>query len=133
MAGVMTSDDSLRIDAAAGAYVPIERAAERGGVALAALPYACRVFVENLERGRLCDPNIGAGAVAAMLHWRDNHGVGVPLTVGRVILPDSSGLPVLLDLASLRDAVAANFRALIAGWDASRVETSQDITEGAAA
>jgi aconitate hydratase len=106
MAGVMTSDDTLAIDPAAGAYVSVARAAERAGVALATLPYACRVFVENLERGRVCDPNIGADAVAAMLHWRDNHGVGVPLTVGRVILPDSSGLPVLLDLASLRDAVA---------------------------
>ena len=38
-----------------------------------------------------------------------------------------------LDDAALRDAVAANFRALIAGWDASRVDARQDITEGAAA
>lgn len=38
-----------------------------------------------------------------------------------------------LDDAGLRDAVAANFRALIAGWDASRVDARQDITEGAAA
>ena len=38
-----------------------------------------------------------------------------------------------LDDAALRDAVAANFRALIAGWDASRVDARQDIAEGAAA
>ncbi len=38
-----------------------------------------------------------------------------------------------LDDAALRDAVAANFRALIAGWDASRVDARQDTTEGAAA
>ncbi|MET1537132.1 2-deoxy-5-keto-D-gluconate 6-phosphate aldolase domain-containing protein, partial [Burkholderia sola] len=38
-----------------------------------------------------------------------------------------------LDDAALRDAVAANFRALITGWDASRVDARQHITEGAAA
>ena len=116
MPDIMTADKSLAFDAVAGAYVSVARAAERVDVALAALPYACRVFVENLERGRLCDPNIGADVVAAMLRWRENRGVGVPLSVGRVILPDSSGLPVLLDLASLRDAVAE------AGCDPATVE-----------
>lgn len=116
MSDVMTTDEPLAVDAVAGTYVSVAAAAARAGVSLADLPYACRVFVENLERGRLCDPNIGADAVEAMLHWRESHGVGVPLSVGRVILPDSSGLPVLLDLASLRDAVAE------AGCDPTTVE-----------
>lgn len=107
---------AVAVDAVAGTYVPVDRAAARTGVAVETLPYACRVFVENLERGRLCDPNIGEAEVAAMLRWRDHRGFGVPLTVGRVILPDSSGLPVLLDLASLRDAVAE------AGCDPATVE-----------
>jgi aconitate hydratase len=41
----------------------------------------------------------------------------VPLFVSRVILPDSSGIPVLQDLAALREAVARG------GGDASRVDT----------
>ena len=112
----MTSQKFLAMDAAVGTYVSIAAVAARAEIALAELPYSCRVFIENLERGRLCDPKIGADAVAAMLHWRESRGVGVPLSVGRVILPDSSGLPVLLDLASLRDAVAE------AGCDPAAVE-----------
>ncbi len=116
MSQSLNPNDVLAADAVAGHYVPLAAVAARAGVSVAELPYACRVFAENLERGRLCDANIGNDDVLAMLHWRDHRGVGVPLSIGRVILPDSSGLPVLLDLASLRDAVAE------AGCDPAGVE-----------
>ncbi len=72
------------------------------------MPYSIRVLLENLERHRLCgEPGlVDAADVAAMAQWEGHIGRGVPLFVERVILPDSSGLPVLQDLAALRDAVA---------------------------
>lgn len=100
------------------AVADIAAAARRHGRPVSELPYAIRVLVENVERHRLAGP---AGLVTdedvhAVVHWDRNRDVGLPLHVERVILPDSSGLPVLLDLAALRDAVAAQ------GGDPSTVE-----------
>lgn len=91
------------------AVVDIAAAAARHGRALAELPFAIRVLVENLERHRLVGPPglVGNDDVAAAVQWERHRGTGLPLHVERVILPDSSGLPVLVDLAALRDAVAA--------------------------
>ena len=96
--------------------IPIAPAVQRAGCAVASLPFSCRVFVENLERSRIFGEGASTEDVEAMVRWQDNIGAGAPLRVGRVILPDSSGLPVLLDLAALRDAVAR------AGGDATTVE-----------
>jgi aconitate hydratase len=85
--------------------IDIGAATERHGVDIATLPYVIRVMVENLERHL---PGGGAGEddVAAAVHWKENAGRGIPLHASRVILPDSSGLPVLQGLATLRDAAA---------------------------
>ncbi|MBL8587970.1 MAG: aconitate hydratase AcnA [Methylobacteriaceae bacterium] len=116
MAEAGATDVELDRDPLAGAFVSIGAAARRCGVEPASLPYAARIMVENLARGRLTDPAIRADDVAAAARWRESIGRGAPLTVGRVILPDSSGLPVLLDLAALRDAAAE------AGGDPTTVE-----------
>ena len=70
-----------------------------------ALPYSLRVVLENLAR------NSGEGAeerqlIANVAGWMPGaDALIVPLKVDRVVLPDSSGLPVLLDFAALRDAL----------------------------
>lgn len=93
-----------------------------GADAHARLPYVGRVLAENLLRnlGRpgvteavlraLVDPHVKADAVA------------LPLHVPRVLAPDSSGIPVLLDLAALRSAVARS------GGDPARVNTKVPMT-----
>ena len=90
------------------AYYDIAAAATRRGARADDLPYALRILLENLCRSNTLG---GPGAaqesdIRALLDWRSGPGIGVPLQIARVILPDSSGLPVLLDLAALRDAVA---------------------------
>ena len=78
------------------AYVDVQRL--MGADAYDRLPYAARILAENVLR------NAGAATLARSLtsaeasEW--------PLTIPRVILPDSSGIPVLMDLAALRSAVA---------------------------
>lgn len=87
--------------------------AARGGDPLV-LPYSLRVLAENVARQQ--NSREAEAALAALLRWpaRDEL-VALPLYATRVILPDSSGLPVLLDLAALRDALAqANLDPLLA-------------------
>jgi aconitate hydratase len=85
------------------------------------LPYVARVLAENILRhlGRpgvtrelldaLADPSVMPDAVA------------LPLHVPRVVLPDSSGIPVLMDLAALRSQVARD------GGDPERVDVGVPI------
>jgi aconitate hydratase len=86
------------------------------------LPYVARVLAENLLRnlGRpgmtedvlyaLVDPEVAPDTVA------------LPLQVPRVVVPDSSGIPVLMDLAALRSAVARR------GGDPARVNATVPMT-----
>ncbi|MDQ2067930.1 aconitate hydratase AcnA [Xinfangfangia sp. CPCC 101601] len=80
-----------------------QEAAARG-VDLASLPYAIRTMVENLLRHQ-ASGGATEDDLQSALNWRQNKGRGIPLHVTRVILPDSSGIPVLQGIATLRDAV----------------------------
>ncbi|MCC5968968.1 MAG: aconitate hydratase AcnA [Pararhodobacter sp.] len=79
------------------------------------LPYSLRVILENLMRGA---ENAADEALSdCVAGWMPGDApLIVPLQVDRVMLPDSSGLPVLLDFAALRDALAE------AGGDPARAE-----------
>ena len=71
------------------------------------LPYCLRGLLENLLRGRARHPDAETAA-EALLAWDGDPGTTpLPLTVDRIVLPDSSGLPALMDLAALRDIVVA--------------------------
>lgn len=98
-------------------YCSIGEAAAARGRRIGEIPYAIRVLVENLLRYQLLGSGgiVTQGDVDAAVNWESGRGTGVPLHVERVILPDSSGLPVLQDLAALRDAIAR------AGGDAEAV------------
>ena len=96
-------------------YASIADALAPHGSDVAALPYCLRILVENLARHSDANGADGAAALTSIARWPSETGVAVPLHVARVILPDSSGLPVLLDLAAVRDAVSR------AGGDAGAV------------
>ena len=80
------------------------------------LPYSLRVVLENLVRnssGKAQDQQL----IDSVAGWTPSaEPLIVPLKVDRVVLPDSSGLPVLLDFAALRDALVRE------GKDASLAE-----------
>ncbi|OZI71473.1 aconitate hydratase AcnA [Bordetella genomosp. 12] len=98
-------------------YVDLASAAQAQGRDLLAQPYVIRVLLENLYRHQQWGDAISDAEIERLWHWRDHVGADLALHVARVILPDSSGLPVLQDLAALRDAVAQ------AGGDAAQVDT----------
>ena len=93
-----------------------------GAEAHARLPYAARVLAENLLRN-LGEPGVTEDVLRALA---DPHvapdAVALPLHVPRVVVPDSSGIPVLMDLAALRSAVARR------GGDPARVNATVPMT-----
>lgn len=84
-------------------YADVAEAALAGGRSIDSLPYVHRILLENLCRSRLVGRPVDEGDIAALLRKVDT--AELPLYVSRVILPDSSGLPALQDLAALRSAV----------------------------
>lgn len=95
-------------------FADVADAAAAHGTVVDLLPYATRVLLENLCRSALWGRPVGERDIAALLSGTG--AADLPLYVARVILPDSSGLPALQDLAALRDAVAR------AGGDATVVD-----------
>lgn len=78
-----------------------------------ALPFCARILLENVARqalrvegDHLSDTTL-ADLQAIIRRTPADRGRGVALAVSRVILPDSSGVPVLQNLAGMRDIAAA--------------------------
>ena len=98
-------------------YTDINNVTAAFGLDLSTFPYVIRVLLENVCRHKSWGSSITDSEVDTLLKWNENIGAELALHVARVILPDSSGLPVLQDLAALRDAVARN------GGDPAIVDT----------
>ncbi|CAK7260559.1 MULTISPECIES: aconitate hydratase AcnA [unclassified Shinella] len=84
-------------------YAGVAEAAQAAGRSVSSLPYVHRILLENLCRSQRAGRPVGERDIAALLEKSD--AAELPLFVSRVILPDSSGLPALQDLAALRSAV----------------------------
>src|SRR5262249_54819166 len=115
----MNTFSSFSVAARTYAFHDVRRAI--GASTYARMPYVARVLAENVLRhiGRpgvtreqfdaIADPRIAPDTIA------------LPLTVPRVVLPDSSGIPVLMDLAALRSEVARR------GGDPARIDAGVPI------
>ena len=83
--------------------VDLALAMHEAGGSLLTMPYVIRVFLENLLRSHLQGKSVSKEEIDLLLHWTEHIGQDVPLFVTRVILPDSSGVPVLQDIAAMRE------------------------------
>lgn len=96
------------IDTAHGpaTYFRLDKVAEAAGVDLARLPFSIRILLENLLRK--CDGKIiTEDDVLALARWSAN-GVSegeIPFMPSRVVLQDFTGVPAVVDLAAMRDAL----------------------------
>ena len=80
------------------------------------LPYSLKVMLENLlrsEDGRL----VTAEQFEALAHWqpRAEHGPQIAFTPARVLMQDFTGVPCVVDLVAMRDAITT------LGGDAARI------------
>jgi aconitate hydratase len=77
-------------------------------VPLDRMPVSLKVLLENLVRHE-DNFTVTRDDIAALAHWPNPIALGREVTFYpfRVLMPDSSGIPLLIDLASLRDAMVA--------------------------
>ena len=86
-------------------FFPLGQLKTSSSNGLSALPYCIRVLLENAIRTYDGDP-ISHESVAALLDWSTtpgNHG-SFSFMPGRILLQDLTGVPLVVDLASLRSA-----------------------------
>lgn len=87
-------------------YYSLKALEEKGVGVISKLPVSIRIILEALLR--LCDGvRVKEEDVAQLAHFGEQSQEGdVPFIVSRVILQDFTGVPLLVDLAAMRDAVA---------------------------
>src|SRR5205807_3499062 len=96
----------LRVGDAAFDYYSIAAAEDLGLAGVSRLPFSLKVVLENVLRqhaeGRSDGADIGAvaGWLAARRAERE-----IAFRFTRVLMPDSSGVPLLGDVAAMRDAM----------------------------
>ncbi|MCX7782354.1 MAG: aconitase family protein, partial [Meiothermus sp.] len=80
---------------------------ERQGLApVSRLPFSIRVMLESLLRNH-DEYKVARDDVINLANWQPDPGeVNVPLMLARVILQDFTGVPAVVDLAAMRDAIA---------------------------
>jgi aconitate hydratase len=77
-----------------------------GDQRLESLPYSIRVLLESAVRN--CDEfNVQSSDVERILDWEKNQSaaIDIPFKPARVILQDFTGVPAVVDLAAMRDAM----------------------------
>ncbi|WP_342360246.1 aconitate hydratase AcnA [Terrarubrum flagellatum] len=110
----MTSLDSfkcrktMKVGGSTYVYYSLKAAEENGLVGVALLPFSMRVLLENLlrhEDGR----SVTKEDILAVADWLQNKGSAgkeIAFRPARVLMQDFTGVPAVVDLAAMRDAMA---------------------------
>jgi aconitate hydratase len=95
---------------------------ERAGFPVARLPYALRILLENLLRHE-DGVTVTADDIRALAGWdpAQHPDREIAFTPARVLLQDFTGVPAVVDLAAMRDAMAA------LGGDPARINPLQPV------
>jgi len=102
-----------------GTYFSLPLLEKTGVAAISRLPVSLRILLESVLRNR-DGRRIHDEDVEHLARWQPNAGrtAEVPFVVGRVLLQDFTGVPLLVDLAAMRSEVARR------GRDVARVQPS---------
>ncbi len=84
------------------------KALEARGMNIARLPFSLRILLENLLRHE-DGKSVTRGDIEALVNWNPKAEPDreIAFMPGRVILQDFTGVPAVVDLAAMRDAMAA--------------------------
>src|SRR5690349_13505208 len=87
-------------------YYSLPRFAESARVDIARLPYSLKILLENLLRHE-DGKNVERDDILALAHWdaKAKPSAEVAFFPARVVLQDFTGVPAVVDLAAMRDAV----------------------------
>jgi aconitate hydratase len=80
---------------------------QQNGINLSKLPYSLRIILESMLRN-LDHKKITNEHIESIIHWHPTakRTQEIPFVVSRVILQDYTGVPLLADLAAMREAMA---------------------------
>ncbi len=90
-------------------YYSIPQAQQNGLADAAALPFSMKVILENLLRFE-DDRSVRKGDIEAAVAWLGNKGKAeteIAFRPSRVLMQDFTGVPAVVDLAAMRDAMVA--------------------------
>ncbi len=97
---------TLTVDDTAYTYIDLVKLTEQFSADLHRLPYAIRVLLESVARHQ--DDEITEAYLPFLAHWSPTQPEGVvPFKPERVVLQDFTGVPAVVDLAAMRDAIVA--------------------------
>jgi aconitate hydratase len=87
-------------------YYDIQKLEEFDGVSIQRLPFSIRILVENLLR-KLDGRVVTADDLMNIARWQKQYHepVEIPYHPARVLMQDFTGVPAVVDLAAMRDAV----------------------------
>ena len=102
----MYKSDSFDLaDGSKGTYYPLRQLAEKHSVNLERLPYTIRVLLESAMRNH-DDFLVTENDVSNIMNWTaDGERMEIPFLPSRVILQDFTGVPSLVDVAAMRNAM----------------------------
>ena len=100
--------DTLQVGSKSFTIYKLETAAKALGIDIERLPFTHRILLENLLRNE-DGLNVDRAQVDSVAHWNptEDPDKEIAFTVGRVLLQDLTGVPAVVDLAAMRDAMAA--------------------------
>ncbi|MBL8906934.1 MAG: aconitate hydratase AcnA, partial [Rhizobiales bacterium] len=99
---------TLKVGRKTYAYYSLKAAEKNGLTGVSRLPYSLKVLIENLlrhEDGR----SVTRDDIASVVKWLDNRGrteAEIAFRPARVLMQDFTGVPAVVDLAAMRDAMA---------------------------
>jgi aconitate hydratase len=90
------------------AYYSLKKAAEKFGD-ISRLPFSMKVLLENLLRFEDGGFTVSTADIQAVADWQKNPATSneIQYRPARVLLQDFTGVPCVVDLAAMRDAIAA--------------------------
>jgi aconitate hydratase len=89
-------------------YYSLKKAADKIGD-VSRLPFSMRVLLENLLRFEDAGHTVSIGDIQAIADWVKNPSTGkeIQYRPARVLMQDFTGVPCVVDLAAMRDAIKA--------------------------
>jgi aconitate hydratase len=98
---------SMEVGGKTFAYYSLKKAAEKIGD-ISRLPFSMKVLLENLLRFEDAGFTVSVGDIQALADWQKDPTTGkeIQYRPARVLMQDFTGVPCVVDLAAMRDAIA---------------------------
>ena len=99
---------ALKVDGKTVTFFDFNHFAADTGASVEKLPFSIKILVENLLR-KLDGRVVTEADLANIVRWQKNYAspVEIPYHPARVLMQDFTGVPAVVDLAAMRDAVKA--------------------------